>query len=240
MRLNRYLAQCGLGSRRSCEQLINTGQVQINGQTVSELSHILKPDDQVTVAGQHVQPLTMTYIVMNKPSGYITTMREQFGRRYVAQIVKHIPGIKPVGRLDRNTEGVLLLTNDGELAYRLTHPRFQVSRIYRVTVTGNLPVDFADLVKRGIPIAENQIARGRVIKRRYSPGGEVITIELKEGKNREIRRLFDALNCHVSNLIRLEFAGIRLGTLPSGAWRPLTENEIVRLQKTVGLSNERK
>ncbi|HPC35681.1 MAG TPA: pseudouridine synthase [Candidatus Marinimicrobia bacterium] len=236
MRLNRFLAQAGLGSRRKCESLIRAGRVEINGNVVNDLATQVKETDQVTVDGRRIIPLKPIYILLNKPAGYITTMHDQFGRKTVTDFVNNTSA-KPVGRLDMATTGVLLLTNDGELAYRLTHPKFAIERTYRATIAGNVPADIKNQITKGIAIGKGQQAYGRILAIKYLNGYTNVTVELKEGQNREVRRIFAVLRYKVISLDRISFAGVRYSGLERGQWRNLNENEVQQLKILVGITD---
>jgi len=234
MRLNRFLAQCGLGSRRKCEEIIQSGRVKIGGNVVTDLATLVKEIDRIMVDNRLVTPLEMTYILLNKPAGYITTMREQFGRQKVSDLVNNL-SVKPVGRLDMATSGVLIMTNDGELSFRLTHPKYAIARIYQVTITGSIPSEYKYQIADGIDIGNGQTAHGRILGSRYLEGYSRITIEIKEGLNREVRRIFEILGHKVISLDRISFGGLRYAGLERGQWRNLTEKEVSHLRKLVGL-----
>jgi len=234
MRLNRYLALCGLGSRRKCEELILTGQVNVNDSIITGLATQVDESDRVTVDGRNVVPQKYIYFLLNKPAGYITTVREQFGRDKVIDLIGDVP-VKPVGRLDTATTGVLLLTNDGELLFRLTHPKYEIARVYQGTVLGIVTEEFKNVVANGVDIGDGQIAHGRILEIRYQQAYSRITLELKEGMNREVRRIFEALGHKVISLDRVSFAGIQYSGLERGQFRALTITEVDRLKAQVGI-----
>lgn len=234
MRLNRFLALCGLGSRRKCEELIKAGRVNINGNVVTALATQINETDRVKVSGRLVVPLQSTYILLNKPVGYITTVREQFGRAKVTDLVANL-SVKPVGRLDAASTGVLIMTNDGELLYRLTHPKYAIARVYQATVTGDIPIEIKNRITNGIDIGDGHMAHGRILATRYLEGYTRVTIELKEGLNREVRRIFEVLGHKVISLDRVSFAGLRHAGLERGQWRNLTNNEVHYLKTLVGM-----
>jgi len=237
IRLNRYLSRCGLGSRRKCEKFIKQGRVSINGETVTDLSVYVTRQDKVYLDGQRLTPQQLTYIVLNKPKGVITTLKEQFGRTNVAQLVRGLPLIKPVGRLDMNTTGVLLMTNDGKLHHRLTHPRFQIPKVYQATVKGKLPPDLAQRLQQGIALSAGELARARLLSRQQRQDECQVKLELREGLYREIRRLFQTLGCRVTDLDRLSFASVTYQNLPRGKWRYLTDPEVAHLKQLAQLNN---
>ncbi len=237
IRLNRYLSLCGVGSRRKCEKFIQEGRVSVNGKTVTDLSTYVTPQDKVSFAGKPLRPQRLTYVVLNKPRGVVTTLKDQFGRKNVTQLVKGLPLIKPVGRLDMYTTGVLLMTNDGKLHHRLTHPRFQIPKIYLAIVRGDLPSDLAQRFQDGISLNKGQVAHGRVIQVQQKPEEMQVKLELREGLYREIRRVFKTLGCRVTALDRVSFASITYRNLPRGNWRYLTDSEVDHLKQLCQLKN---
>ena len=235
MRLQKYLAHAGVASRRAAEELIVRGQVRVNGKVVRELGTSVEESDEVAVNGKIVSlPTKHTYIVLHKPLGVVTTMRDPQGRRTVSDLLpKGLPRIVPVGRLDYDTSGVLLLTNDGELAHVLTHPRFGVEKTYRAVVKGQLSADELDRLRRGMRLEEARAAGARV-KVVASPGDRtVLDITIHEGRNRQVRRMLEAVGHPVRELRRLRFGPIVLGTLAPGRTRPATARELVRLRELV-------
>ncbi len=222
MRLQKFLAHAGVASRRAAEELIVRGQVRVNGKVVRELGTSVEERDKVSVDGKPVTlPKKHTYIVLHKPFGVVTTMRDPQGRRTVSDLLpKGLPRIVPVGRLDYDTSGVLLLTNDGELAHVLTHPRFGVEKTYRAVVKGQLSQ--LDVLR----------ASGAGVKVVASPGDRtVLDITIHEGRNRQVRRMLEAVGHPVRELRRLRFGPIALGTLAPGRTRPATARELARLRE---------
>lgn len=233
MRLQKYLAHAGIASRRAAEELISTGHVRVNGKIVRVLGTSVEERDAVAVDGKRVGlPRKHTYIVLNKPAGVVTTMRDPEGRRTVGDLLpKGLPRIVPVGRLDYDTSGVLLMTNDGELAHVLTHPRFGVEKTYRAVVKGDLTKDELDRLQRGMRL-EDFRASGARVKIVASPAGRtVLDITIHEGRNRQVRRMLEAVGHPVRELRRLRFGPIALGTLPAGRTRPATARELARLRE---------
>jgi 23S rRNA pseudouridine2605 synthase len=163
MRLNKYLSKCGVASRRYADKMIQQGRVSVNGTRVSELGALIdERSDQVSVDGRLVRPpAEPIYIILNKPKGYVTSLRDEFGRKTVTNLVKNVgQRVYPVGRLDLDSEGVLLLTDDGELAYRLTHPKYNISKVYQVVVKGDFPVELVARFEEGIRLEDGFVARG--------------------------------------------------------------------------------
>lgn len=235
MRLQKYLAHAGVASRRAAEELIVRGKVRVNGKTVRELGTIVSTEDRIDVSGTPVRlQEEPSYLLMHKPAGVMTTMHDPEGRRTVASIIpKGLPRVVPVGRLDYDTSGVLLLTNDGELANVLTHPRFGVEKTYRAIVKGRLMPEEFEKLRSGVMLDEFRAsgAQLRVVATRRDTS--VIDITIHEGKNRQVRRMFDAVGHPVVALARLRFGPLKLGDLPPGQSRPLTAKEVAQLRRLI-------
>jgi pseudouridine synthase len=238
MRLNRYLAQCGLGSRREVEKLITRGEVKINGKSARNLAtQVDLHRDEVVVRGESVRPVALpTYIMLNKPAGYVTTAKDEAGRPTIFALVNHPMRVFPVGRLDQDSEGLLILTNDGELTYRLTHPRFKAPKVYRVLLNEALRPAAAKSFREGVIIDERHRVRGEL---RFPNANEhrLCEVTIFEGRNRQVRKMFAALGYRVKTLQRLQIGPLMLGKLKLGAWRYLTDKEINRLKEAAGLFN---
>ena len=237
IRLQKLLAAAGLGSRRSCEELISSGRVDVNGKTITELGFCVLPGQKVRVDGQTINQGKRHYFMLNKPEKFICTNADPDGRlRAIDLIQEKVPGLYPVGRLDMNSTGLLLITNDGELANRLTHPSYEVQKIYRVHVSG---VPTPEIIKKmcdGIYIAEGKVhADAAKIKQIYKNGTSIIEMVLSEGKNREIRRILARLGHNVLDLTRIAVGPVKLGKLPKGAYRRLTTAEVRQLKELVGM-----
>jgi 23S rRNA pseudouridine2605 synthase len=230
MRINRYLSLCGLGSRRKCEQYILGRQVSVNDTLVTDLNLLIDTDDQVKYKGKLVQPQEYVYLLLNKPKNVITSLSDDKKRMYVGRLIPRQYAVKPIGRLDRNTTGVLLLTNDGELHYRLSHPKFQIPKLYRVILNRCLTADNIRIIEQGVRLEEKKTARVQVIEIKNSKGRTELILELREGINREIRRLFQVLDFKVTELERIQFAGISAAGLEYGQWRFLTAEEVNSLK----------
>lgn len=233
MRLNKYLAQAGVASRRAADELIARGEVRVNGRTVRQLGTIVHEGDVVDAGGRTVRaPDTFTYVVMHKPTNVVTTMRDPQGRRTIAQLLpKGQPRIVPVGRLDYDSSGVLLLTNDGDLANRLLHPRFGVDKTYRATIGGRLSAASVRRINEGIALDDFRAtgAKVRVVAARRDQS--IVDVTIHEGRNRQIRRMLEAQGHPVLELKRLRFGPIRLGELAPGRMRSLTDRERHALEK---------
>lgn len=233
MRLQKLLAHAGVASRRAAEELIVRGKVRVNGKTVRELGTIVSTEDRIDVSGTPVKLESKpAYLLMHKPSGVMTTMRDPQGRRTVADIIpKGMPRVVPVGRLDYDTSGVLLLTNDGELANVLTHPRFGVEKTYRAVVKGRLMPEEIEKLKSGVMLEEFRAAGAQVRVVAIRRDTSVLDISIHEGKNRQVRRMFEAVGHPVLALARLRFGPLKLGDLPPGHSRALTERELAQLRR---------
>lgn len=235
VRLNKYIADSGLASRRKADELIASGDVQINGKIVTELGVKVKPTDTVSVKGDYIKTVSRrnVYILLNKPKDYITTTSDEFNRKTVMDIIKTRTRIYPVGRLDRNTTGVLLLTNDGELANRLTHPKYGIERTYNVTLNKEINLEHAKMVSEGVELDDGMTSRCQVFVNPKDYTRVIITIT--EGKNREVRRIFEKLGYDVRKLDRKFYAGLSNSGMKRGEYRQLTRNEVIELRKSVKL-----
>lgn len=239
MRLNRYLSRCGLGARRKCELLIRSGRVAINGQLVTALGQTVdETHDVVTVDGQKVSPISdRLYILLHKPAGYITTVNDERGRRTVMSLIPSAYHVFPVGRLDKDTTGVLLLTNDGQLAYQLTHPKFNIDKIYRVELDAAITEAHVQQLQAGVMLEEGMTSPCQV---QVSPRNRRrLTIAIHEGWKRQIRRMLASLGYHVVRLAREQFATLTVRGLAPGQWRLLTDREITRLKRIVRKAYEK-
>ncbi|HEV3091388.1 MAG TPA: pseudouridine synthase [Candidatus Cybelea sp.] len=232
MRLNKFLASAGVASRRGADALIGAGKVRINGKQVHELGTIVDNGDCIEVDGKRVAPpAAPTYLLLNKPRGVVTTLRDPQGRPTVAQFVAGRSRVFPVGRLDYATSGVLLLTDDGDLAHGLLHPRFGVEKTYRAEISGRLsPQDVRSLLQ-GVFLDDGRAAGAKL--RVLAAAGDrcVVEVTIHEGRNRQVRRMFEALGHPVRALTRTRFGPLRLGELAPGQIRTLTSKEIDALQR---------
>lgn len=226
------MAQGGIASRRHADELIVRGRVRVNGKIVRTLGTTVGTADCVEVDGAEVHPQTEhTYVLLHKPVGVVTTMRDPQGRRTVSDLVSGFRRVVPVGRLDYATSGVLLLSDDGELANRLLHPRFGVEKTYRVTIAGRLAPDDVRRFNRGIDLGDYRAAGAklRVVSARQDRS--ILDITIHEGRNRQVRRMFEALGYPVLALVRTRFGPLRLGELAPGEARPLTPRERAALER---------
>ena len=232
IRLQKHLSECGIASRRKAEELIEQGKVRVNGR-IAVLGDKVDPKrDKVTVRGKTVVAVTQkVYIMLHKPRGFVTTMSDEHDRKCVSDLVKDV-GVKvfPVGRLDRNSEGLLIMTNDGELANILTHPSSHVNKTYRVTVSGAVTDEQREKLSTGIKLDGTMTLPCDVFVMERKVDRTVLGFIIHEGRNRQIRRMCESVNLDVLRLKRTEIAGVKLGMLPQGSWRPLNEREMQRLE----------
>ena len=238
-----------MASRRESESLILQGRVTVNGKVVQELGTRIQPGrDRVEVDGSTVNPQPFTYIALNKPKGFITSVEDREGRPTVMDLLKGLKTrVYPVGRLDSDSEGLLLLTNDGELAYRLMHPRYHVEKRYLVKVKGIPPEKKLERLGKGIRLEDEKRkgvfrktapARIKVIK---SKGKEtLLEVVLREGRKRQIRRMFQTIGHPVVSLVRVAIGNVTLESLPKGKYRHLTPKEVAELKRRVGLTPDQK
>ena len=238
IRLQKHLSACGIASRRKAEELIEQGKVRVNGRIASLGDKVDPKRDKVTVRGKNVIPVTQkVYIMLHKPRGYVTTLSDEFDRKSVADLVKDV-GVKvfPVGRLDRDSEGLLIMTNDGELANIITHPRSHVNKTYRVTVGGAVDDDQIKKLCEGVVIDGKKTLPCDVFVVERREDRTVLNFIIQEGRNRQIRKMCDVVGLSVLRLKRIEIAGVKLGGLKPGSWRDLNERELTRLEN---ISKER-
>ncbi|KAB3534004.1 rRNA pseudouridine synthase [Alkaliphilus pronyensis] len=233
MRLQKYIAACGVASRRKSEKLIESGKVKVNGEPVTEMGYKIDPDkDIVLVDGKEIsEDEKKVYVVLNKPKGYITTVNDQFNRKKVTDLIDLPYRIFPVGRLDYDTSGLLLLTNDGELTYKLTHPKFKVEKTYISKIKGLLNADKINAFKNGLVIEDYITSPAKIKILSTEDNASIVEIIIREGKNRQIRKMCDAIGHPVLELKRIAMGEIKLGSLKVGAWRLLTKEEIKYIKK---------
>ncbi|HEX9310558.1 MAG TPA: pseudouridine synthase [Gemmatimonadaceae bacterium] len=241
MRIQRALARAGIASRRGAEELVAAGRVRINGNLAETGQSVDPRRDRITVDGKPVSPPAATHwIVLNKPAGVLTTRLDPAGRRTVFELVEDAPGLTYVGRLDYMTEGVLLLTTDGDAAHKLTHPSGELERTYLATVRGD-GADAARAAMRGVELEDGLVMPKNVSARRVGRGTWDLEVTIAEGRTREIRRLCAALGLEVQRLVRTKFGPVKLGSLGSGKTRALTAREmeiITALTKSGGQSKD--
>ncbi len=231
IRLQKFISQCGIASRRKAEELILQGSVKINGKT-AVLGDKVNPSDKVFVKGKRIvmPKASYRYIMLNKPRGFITTMSDERGRKCVAELVQDVgERVYPIGRLDKDSEGMLVLTNDGEFANKVMHPRNSVYKIYRVTVRPSIDEEQIVKLETGIMLDGKKTAPAIVHVVHKEPGRVVLEMILHEGKNREIRRMCEAVGLQVARLKRTQIGCVKMGMLKQGDWRDLTEMEVKKL-----------
>lgn len=229
MRLQKYLSRAGVASRRAAEALIVSGRVRVNGQVVTELGVKVDPErDEVAVDGRRVRLAHPVWIALHKPTGYVSTRKDPEGRPTIYDLLpEKYHGLFYVGRLDLNSEGLLLLTNQGDVAHRLMHPSYEIERVYDVVVRGEVGDEAIARLREGVEL-EDGIARAERVKLRRPPqqGTSRLVLTLKEGRNREVRRMLRAVGHGVIRLRRIRYGPVKLGDLESGAWRRLRREEV--------------
>lgn len=238
VRLNRYLAQAGVASRRAADDIILDGRVRVNGAVVDALGTRIKPNDQVFVDGKLVSPGRLDYILLNKPGDTITTVSDERGRKTVLDLLElseeERAGLYPVGRLDRHTQGLLLITNDGDLAHHLMHPKYGVTKVYRVVTDKVIPDEHLSLLLSGITL-DDGIARADKVAAAEPYDGTSIAVSIHEGRNHIVRRMFAALGYEDIKLERVSYGPLNLKGVRRGKWRRLHPHEIAKLYRLVKL-----
>jgi 23S rRNA pseudouridine2605 synthase len=236
-RLQKFLARAGVASRREAESLISAGRVEVNGERVTTLgTRVDSGRDTVAVDGRQIAaPLVNVYFVIHKPRGIVTTSKDPWGRPTVLGLVNSERRLFPVGRLDADSEDVLILTDDGALANRLTHPRYGCPKRYRALVRGTPDIAALTTLRQGVPLEDGLTAPAEVEPEEPGPGGcRWITVTLREGRKRQVRRMLAHVGYPVERLIRIAIGPLQLGDLPLGASRPLTPVEVSELRTAVG------
>ena len=232
-RLQKYLAECGIASRRKCEEYILQGKVQVNGKTITELGVKVNPEkDKITFEGKNVkQEERKVYILLNKPIGYVTTSDEQFGRDKVLDLVKVRERVVPVGRLDMYTSGALILTNDGDFVYKVTHPKHEITKTYTVTVKGIIKNEVVEQLRKGVKIDDytTRPAKVKILKTDEEKDISRLEITIHEGKNRQVRRMCESVGRRVIALHRSKIGNIGVKDIELGKWRYLKDFEVKTL-----------
>ena len=234
IRLQKYMSECGVASRRKCEELISQGKVKVNGKIVTELGTKINPNkDEVVFNGKNLkhEDNEKVYILLNKPIGYVTTVKDQFSRDTVLDLIKTNKRVVPVGRLDMYTSGAIILTNDGEFVYKVTHPKHEIDKTYNVTVKGIVTKEDIENLQKGVVIDENYTtkeANARILKIDKEKDISRIEIKIHEGKNRQVRKMCEAVGRKVLALHRTKIGNIGVKDLPLGKWRYLKTEEINR------------
>ncbi len=231
MRLQKYMAECGVASRRKAEEMIAQGQVTVNGVTVTEMGVQVEEGDEVRVNGRAIHPeAEKRYVMYHKPAGEVTTVSDPEGRRCVLDHFRDYPvRLYPVGRLDYDSEGLLLLTNDGALTERMLHPSHQVDKTYLARVEGSVSMDAVRNLRSGIMLDDHKTAPAKVRVVKLEAEATVVLVTIHEGRNRQVRRMFEETGHRVLQLRRVRFGPLELGDLPRGRWRELTAEEVRRL-----------
>lgn len=240
VRVQKFLSRAGVASRRKAEELMTEGRVRVNGEVVRELGTRIDPDeDAVTVDGRLVTRPPVRWILLHKPRGHLTTKRDPHGRPTVYDLLPdRFRGLRYVGRLDLDTEGLLLFTNEGDAVHRLLHPSWEVDREYRATVEGRPDRDTLRRLEEGVEL-EDGPARAVKARRAEDVGhGAVLSLILKEGRKREVRRMCQAVGHPVTHLARVRFGPVELGEIPAGEWRELSDAEVRALRERVGLAED--
>lgn len=232
-RLQKYLAECGIASRRKCEEYILQGKVQVNGKTITELGvKVNSEKDKITFEGKNVkQEERKVYILLNKPIGYVTTSDEQFGRDKVLDLVKVRERVVPVGRLDMYTSGALILTNDGDFVYKVTHPKHEITKTYTVTVKGIIKNEEVEQLRKGVKIDDytTRPAKVKILKTDEEKDISRLEITIHEGKNRQVRRMCESVGRRVIALHRSKIGNIGVKDIELGKWRYLKDFEVKTL-----------
>lgn len=233
VRLQKYIAMCGVASRRKAEELIEKGVVKVNGEKITELGTKVEIGaDTVMVNGNIIKTEQKNYYIMlNKPVGYVSTVHDQFERPSVLDLVELKSRLFPVGRLDYDTSGLLLLTNDGDFTYKVTHPKFQMNKTYIAVIKGGITIAGLNRLRRGVKIEDYTTSPAEVEILEAKDGYTQIKITIHEGKNRQVRKMFESVGCKVVELERISIGDIILGNLPLGRWRHLTSHEVNYLMR---------
>lgn len=226
-RLQKIIARAGICSRREAEKLILAGKVSVDGKIICELGAKAELNQKIRVDGKLLTlDVEKIYIMLNKPRGYVSTTKDERGRKTILELIDISERIYPIGRLDLNSEGLILLTNDGELTTALIHPRFEVKKTYRTKISGVLTEEKLDLLRAGIELDDGLTAPAEI----YMLDKDLVEITIHEGRNRQVRRMFSAIGCDVKRLRRIKFANLTLDGLKVGKWRELTADEVAKLK----------
>ena len=228
MRLQKYMAACGVASRRKAEEMIAEGHVTVNGVKITEMGTQVEEGDEVRVDGQVIRPeAEKRYVMYHKPAGEVTTVSDPEGRRCVLDHFRDYPvRLYPVGRLDYDSEGLLLLTNDGTLTERMLHPSHQVDKTYLARVSGSVTMDEVRQLRAGVMLDDHKTAPAKVRVIKLEAEATVVLVTIHEGRNRQVRRMFEETGHQVMQLRRVRFGPLDLGDLPRGKWRELTAEEV--------------
>ncbi|HEY4798248.1 MAG TPA: pseudouridine synthase, partial [Bacteroidia bacterium] len=232
IRLNKYLSNAGICSRREADTFITAGVVSVNGKIITELGYKVSPEDKVQFGGNKVFKEKLVYILLNKPKGYITTCDDPHERDTVLDLIGGVnERVYPVGRLDRNTSGLLLLTNDGDLATVMMHPKYRVPKVYHIVLDKNFRAEDMEKVKNGIELEDGFIKPDDIAYVEGAESKKEVGVEIHSGRNRIVRRIFEHLGYEVEKLDRVLYGGLTKKNLPRGKWRFLAENEVRMLKR---------
>ena len=228
MRLNKYLANAGIASRRKCDEIIIAGEVAVNGRVITELGTVVnEKKDKVTVKGRVVKlPSSFVYIKLNKPKGYACTASDEKGRKTIYELIDCQERLFSIGRLDYDTEGLIILTNDGDFANKVAHPRYGMEKEYRVTVEGEVKESELAVMRKGVVVEGERMPSAKVQWLSYENNFTKLSVVIDEGQNRQVRRMFDAIGKSIKLLKRVRIGGVKLGGLSRGEYRDLTEEEL--------------
>ncbi len=231
IRLNKYLSSCGLGSRRQADELIKAGEVEVNGKKIDTPGVSITEKDVIKVKGKIIKPEKLEYAIFYKPAGYITTVKDEKGRKTIFDILpEKLSGLKPAGRLDKDSTGLLILTNDGELIQQLTHPKKQVPKVYSVITEGKVTQEDLNKFSKGIEIEKGKIAYAEAVILDYENSQTFLQMTLYQGYNRQIRRMLDEVGHPVKALKRISHASIQVAGLKKGQFRYLKPKEVKELK----------
>lgn len=232
-RLQKYIANSGVTSRRKAEELILSGHVKVNGITITELGTKVEPAKDVVMVDNKIitEAQQFVYLKLYKPEGYVTTVKDQFNRKTVIDLINIKDRIYPIGRLDYNTSGLLLLTNDGDLANKLLHPKYKIYKIYVAEVTGQISLDSIEKLKKGVFIDGYKTAPAKIKLLNHNQNSSIVQVSIYEGKNRQVRKMLDSVGHTVKKLERVSFGEITLDNLKTGQWKFLSKEEIKYLKK---------
>jgi pseudouridine synthase len=238
VRLQKYLAECGVASRRQAEKLIAEGRVRINGATAAIGQSVDPESDKIEVDGRVLAQERPVYIVLNKPRDVVTTAKDTHGRKTVLDLVTGAGArVFPVGRLDMDVEGVLVLTNDGQQAFRLMHPKFEISKTYQAWVSGRMTAETAKRLAAGVELEDGLTSPAKVEIARHGQDATLIRLTLHEGQKREVKRMCEAVGHPVKTLRRIKFAGIDVEGMRVGEWRHLSQGEVETLRRQAGIED---
>ena len=239
LRLNKYIASCGFCSRRKADEYIESGKVYVNGEKVTELGFIINQKDKVTINGKLITPQALTYIRYYKPAGYITTMDDEKGRKTIYDILpEEVKNLKPIGRLDKDSTGLLIMTNDGDFINELAHPSVKVPKVYRVCATGKLTLNDLTLMEKGIEIEKDQVAYAYARIVEFEGKNTILEIILYQGLNRQIRKMLDILGHPVISLKRISFGPVDLTGLKKGQFKYIKPKQIQEIRNYIKKLNK--